>query len=424
MANKTPIFNWQLYFGLVLVVTGGLFLADQILGFEIMRYFWPLLIVLFGVTFFIGMLFAGKKGSGLAIPGAVVTTTGILLFIQNSFDLWVTWTYAWALLISAGGVGMLVMNIYLKRTGLRRAAGLVIGIGLTLFVLFGVFFEIILDIAGTDVNSGIFLGGGLVLLGLFVVFSRPLFARVSKSVAPDEGQADETVVDADFEAVDEMPEPAGEAVEPILEGENFSGLHFQSVGEVFLVQGDTCSIKMEGSEALLQKVQTEIKDDLLVITFSSDIKDWSSLHWITQEHRIQYFITVKTLTQVNLAGAASIQAEKLTGDKLAIDHSGAGEMVLKGLRYDELDVHVGGLGEIRLEGEARSQLVNLSGAGSYKAEDLKSQEANVSLSGAGSARVWVEGELNASLSGAGSIKYKGNPQVEKINTGLGSIKPL
>lgn len=424
MANNKPIFNWQLYLGLVLVVTGGLFLADQLLGFDIMRYFWPLLIVLFGVTFFVGMLFAGRKGAWLAIPGTVITTIGLLLFIQNSYDLWVTWSYAWALLISAGGVGMLIMNSYLKRTGLRRAAGVIIGIGLTLFVLFGVFFEIILDIAGTDVNSGIFLGGGLVLLGIFVVFSRPLFSRVSKGAAPEESQAEETVVDAAFEAIDEMPEPGEDAVQPIPEGEEFSGLNFKSVGEVFLIQGDSCSVKMEGSEEFLQKVKTEVQDDLLTITFSSDVNDWSSLHWLTREHRIQYFITVKTLSQLNLAGAASIRAEKMEGDKLTIDHSGAGEMVLKGLRYEELDVHVGGLGEIRLEGEARLQLVDLSGAGSYKAEGLKSQEANVALSGAGSARVWVEGELNANLSGAGSIKYKGDPQVEKINSGLGSIKPL
>lgn len=424
MAKNKPIFNWQLYFGLVLVVTGGLFLADQLLGIDIMGYFWPLLIVLFGVTFFIGMLFAGKSGAWLAIPGTVITTTGILLFIQNSFDLWVTWSYAWALLISAAGVGMLIMNIYLKRTGLRRAAGLVIGIGLTLFVLFGVFFEVILDIAGTDVNSGIFLGGGLVLLGLFVVFSRALFSRVTNGAAPGDEQEKEAVVDTTFERVEEMPEPGEDAVQPLPDGVEFSGIDFKSVGEVFLVQGDTCSAKMEGSEEFLKKVQTEIKDDLLTITFSSDVNDWSSLHWLTREHRIQYFITVKTLSKLKLAGAASIKSEKLEGDKLTIDHSGAGEMVLKGLRYDELDVYVGGLGEIRLEGEARLQLVDLSGAGSYKAEDLKSQEANVALSGAGSARVWVEGELNANLSGAGSIKYKGDPQVEKVNTGLGSIKPL
>jgi hypothetical protein len=142
-----------------------------------MAYFWPLLIVFFGLTFFIGMLVAGRKGAGLAIPGAVITTLGTLLFIQNTFDLWGTWTYAWALLTSAVGLGMLIMNGYLKREGLRRAAGVVIGIGLISFVVFGVLFEVILNISGANIYSGVFLGTGLILLGLFVVFSRPLFAK-------------------------------------------------------------------------------------------------------------------------------------------------------------------------------------------------------------------------------------------------------
>ncbi|MEA3326118.1 MAG: DUF5668 domain-containing protein, partial [Chloroflexota bacterium] len=85
MAKKRTIFNWQFYFGFVLIVTGGLFLADQLLDVEIMPYFWPLLIILLGVTFFVGMVAAGKRGSGLAIPGAVITMLGILLFIQNTF---------------------------------------------------------------------------------------------------------------------------------------------------------------------------------------------------------------------------------------------------------------------------------------------------------------------------------------------------
>ena len=67
MANKKFIFNWQLYLGIVLVVTGGLFLADLFLPIRIMRFFWPLLIVLFGLTFIVGMLVAGRPGSGLAI---------------------------------------------------------------------------------------------------------------------------------------------------------------------------------------------------------------------------------------------------------------------------------------------------------------------------------------------------------------------
>jgi drug/metabolite transporter (DMT)-like permease len=229
MTKKRKVFNWQFYFGLVLIVTGGLFLADQLLvEIQIMRFFWPLLIVFLGVTFFVGMLVAGKRGAGLAIPGTITTAIGLLLFIQNTFKIWVTWTYAWGLLISAVGLGLLIMNFYLKQINLRRVAGLLIGIGLLLFVIFGVLFEVILNISGTNFNSGMFLGGGLVALGLFVIFSRPLFSRRRKQqvaeevhfeVQTDVEPEEPLPVDAVFEEVEEeLPE----SPEPPVEEEPFS----------------------------------------------------------------------------------------------------------------------------------------------------------------------------------------------------------
>lgn len=211
MTTKKALISWQVYLGLVLLITGGLFLADQLLELGLMFFLWPLLIVLFGITFFVGMITAGKRGSGLAIPGMLLTVIGLILFVQNLYSLWVTWTYSWTLLISATGLGLLMMNGYLKRDGLRRVGGLLIGIGLVLFVLLGVFFEIILDLAGSDVQSGLFLGAGLVLLGLFLMFSRPLFTRRTSSedqkpVTPEVVDGDFTEVDSPFEPV-ETPEP-------------------------------------------------------------------------------------------------------------------------------------------------------------------------------------------------------------------------
>ena len=223
MTEKRKLFNWQFYFGLVLIVTGGLFLADQFIPVDIMVFFWPLLIIFLGVTFFVGMVFAGKRGAGLAIPGTVITTVGLLLFLQNTFKIWVTWAYAWGLLISAVGLGILIMNFYLKKINLRRVAGLLIGIGLLLFVIFGVLFEVILDISGTNLNSGLFLGGGLVALGLFVIFSRMLFSRKRKQPVVEDIQTEVQAevplpVDAvDEEVEEELPETLDVEDQPFTE---------------------------------------------------------------------------------------------------------------------------------------------------------------------------------------------------------------
>ena len=164
MTEHKTTFNWQLYVGFILIAAGGLFLADQLLpDLDLMEKFWPLLIVLFGITLFLGMLVARRRAAGLAIPGTVITALGLLFFVQNLFDLWETWAYAWALLISAVGVGMLIMNLYIKRLALRRVAGLILGICLLLFVVFGILFELVFFSSRMDTASGLFLGTGLVL---------------------------------------------------------------------------------------------------------------------------------------------------------------------------------------------------------------------------------------------------------------------
>jgi hypothetical protein len=426
MAKGKRIFNWQVFLGVVLVVTGGLFLVDQLLGIQIMSYFWPLLIVLFGLTFFVGMMVAGRKGSGLAIPGAVITTLGLLLFFQNTFNLWGTWTYAWALLTSAVGLGMLIMNGYLKRVGLRRAAGVVIGIGLISFVVFGVLFEVILNISGSNIYRGVFLGAGLILLGLFVVFSHPLFAY--RKFAEAEKTPVEDVLEVPYKDITtDAPEVSTlreEQPKNLVEGAEFTQLTFKSIGEVFLTQGDACEFRIDGDPDLIKKVDTRVEDGVLTITYAVDVVDWTGLGWISIENRLRYTITVKELDQLTLGGAGVIRAERLTGDTLKLHHSGLGFMNISGLNVRELGVTLGGLGEVRLAGEVQSQVVALSGGGGYQAIDLRSQEADVTLTGAGTAKVWVEAKLKASVSGAGSILFKGEPQLDQSVSGLGSVKPL
>ena len=182
--TKTTI-NWQAYLGLILVVAGSLFLVDQWLQLNWIPRYWPLLIVLWGLSFLVGLIAGGKRSAGLAIPGISMTMLGLFLFVQNRFNLWATWFYVWALLVAAVGLGMFIMSLYRGHVGLRRAAGWIIGVGLILFLIFGGFFEIILNVSDSRAVKGVFLGGGLVLLGIFMIFSRVIFARHRKTEAPD-----------------------------------------------------------------------------------------------------------------------------------------------------------------------------------------------------------------------------------------------
>lgn len=423
MAEKRNVFHWQIYFGIMLILMGALFVADLFLETPIMDQYWPLLVVLFGLTFIVEMLTSKKHGAGLAIPGTIIIFIGLLLFVQNTYDLWITWTYTWALLIVAIGLGIAIMNIYLKRDTLRWVSGLLIGLGLVLFVGFGVLFELIFQVRGADIYSGIFLGGGLVLLGLYVVFSRALFGR-KRSKAKKVKETAPEVVDAVTSDSEPLPDPNGKVTEFIPEGATFSGLFFKSVGEVFVIQGEPCALKIEGSEDLIESIQVSVKDDILEIVFQSEMEDWSNFRWADGDKHLRYYVTMPKIEKINMKGAGILMGDSLTGETLTLAQGGAGKIELHDLTFQALDAVLGGLGEILLTGHVETQKVNLSGAGGYKAEELQSQDAEVLLSGAGSATIWAEKTLKATVTGAGSIKYKGDPTVDEKNTGIGSIKPL
>lgn len=160
--------------GLVLVVVGGLALAGEALDIDLLGLGWPLFVLIPGVLMFVAALaVGGRAGVGLAIPGGVVTMTGLVLAFQNTTGLWATWAYAWAL-VAPGGVGLALVayGLATAQPDLGRAGLPVLATGLALFLGFGLFFEGVLGLNGRAfVGLESALAVGLVVLGGVIVLS-------------------------------------------------------------------------------------------------------------------------------------------------------------------------------------------------------------------------------------------------------------
>src|SRR5712691_10105169 len=83
----------------VLIVVGAMYLFAQWFGFDLGHLGWPFLIILPGLALLGAAAFDGRSLASLAVPASMVTTTGLILLVQNTFYLWDTWAYAWSLLI-------------------------------------------------------------------------------------------------------------------------------------------------------------------------------------------------------------------------------------------------------------------------------------------------------------------------------------
>ena len=173
-ARPAPAFGSTpaLVFGVLLVGVGALLLLTRLTDISLGGDAWPLWLVVPGVACLVASFaLPRRQGLGLAIAGAILTTIGLILWVQETTDAYATWAYAWALVApTAPGVGTILYGAVkgdgeLVRNGLRSTV-----VGLALFAGFALFFEGVIGLSGEPVAAfGDVLPFAVIGLGLLLV---------------------------------------------------------------------------------------------------------------------------------------------------------------------------------------------------------------------------------------------------------------
>lgn len=180
MIQQQKYSGGNIIFGLLLIGLGILFLLEQVLRIDLWSIVWPYFVIAAGLLFFAGMVVGGRDAGALAIPGSLITTTGLILLYQYTFNTWVSWAYAWLLIVpTALGIGMFVNGWWSGRIDLRRAGGMVALTGLIMFAIAGAVFEIAFGIIGIRSAGQILWPFMLIALGILLLFWRSLSALLS-----------------------------------------------------------------------------------------------------------------------------------------------------------------------------------------------------------------------------------------------------
>jgi hypothetical protein len=161
-----------LVLGVILVVVGGALLIGRFVDISLAGVTWPVWIVVPGVAMLIGSFFIPPRGGvGLAIAGTIVTTVGLILWVQEAYDLYATWAYAWALVAPTGpGLGMVLYGLVHRDGQLVGDGFRMMLVGLGLFLGFALFFEGVIGLSGTPIaNLDEVLPYAIVGLGILLV---------------------------------------------------------------------------------------------------------------------------------------------------------------------------------------------------------------------------------------------------------------
>jgi hypothetical protein len=168
-----------LVMGVVLILIGSVYLAIELIPrlrqIDVAHYGWPVFVIVPGLVL-IGVAGAVPEASALCVPGGIVIMAGLVLFVQNVFQLFATATYTWALVAPGGvGLGMWLQGMVDDSPGLKVTGAQMLGSGFIVFLVSALFFET-LHVSGIafPLLLRLLLGIAMIVVGFVVVLRRSM----------------------------------------------------------------------------------------------------------------------------------------------------------------------------------------------------------------------------------------------------------
>lgn len=202
------------------------------------------------------------------------------------------------------------------------------------------------------------------------------------------------------------------------EVECFNKIELDGNFTVYLQNGASCRISVEGEEEVLSMLITEVEDGTLKIGYMNE-------QLMPMDHSVIVNVMVNDLRAIK--GQKSLRV--ITTDifefnNLDLDFAGAVDLDME-LAGGHLTGVFAGASSVDFSGKVDSVKLEMPGAGKFKAFDLEVQNADLNLAGAGKAEVNVTGELRVNMAGACYVTYKGNPANVYSNiSGIGRLKKV
>ena len=199
----------------------------------------------------------------------------------------------------------------------------------------------------------------------------------------------------------------------------FTEIDVEAAGPIFLVQGDTHAIQIDGPKSIVDNITFEVRNGVLLIKHSGNIWDW-----VTERDYPTITITFENLTRFVFEGGSELVANDLHTDSLSIVMKGGASLDMLNLNVKTLEMVSEGGTDIEISGVAETQKLDFSGGTNFDAEDLRSASVSLHIEGAVSATVWATETLDLDLSGAYDVKYYGNPSLTQDIQGVGNVQGL
>ncbi len=144
-----------LIFGMGLLILGVFLLVGKLLRIPLGGFLWPFIFIVPGVLVFSFALSSeDRHGEGLSIFGSILTMVGMIFLAQSITGLWASWAYSWALVVPTSmGIAQLIYGGSKERPGIAESGRRLAKLGLIMFAVGFIFFELIIGVSGFGIAS-------------------------------------------------------------------------------------------------------------------------------------------------------------------------------------------------------------------------------------------------------------------------------
>lgn len=211
---------------------------------------------------------------------------------------------------------------------------------------------------------------------------------------------------------------SGKVISENRDVKDFQGVSLSGSGDLIITQGDSEALRIDAEDNIMPLIESDVRAGTLYLGLKPNVGS------VITTVPVKYYLSVKNLNAIDLAGSGSVQTDNLKASSLTIISTGSGSVDIKVLTADTLKVTMSGSGSVSLAGKVGQQSAELTGSGSYDASSLDTQQATAILTGSGGMTVWARNSLNITISGSGSVNYYGKPSLNQNLTGSGEINSL
>lgn len=183
--------------------------------------------------------------------------------------------------------------------------------------------------------------------------------------------------------------------------DDFEQVHVSGTLDVYITLGDVNSVRLEGTEAEIARVEATVKRGELHLSQVGKNNN--------QNSSLIVHITMVKITGVGVSGAASIKSTMmLHATDMDVQGTGAGDINLE-LNCDNIKIEGTGAANITLIGTTNKLNIEATGACNISCYKLETNEIDLVATGAANVEVKAKNRLFMSATGASHVSYKGNP---------------